>query len=131
MLSLSSLKSVVIKPSLSFELIAEFWGHDPDFRKSGHVPIFLCLQNLDAAAVTDDDPAVLDDMADGVEAELVDEKRIVGNVAQQHVHSFPDLEAADAFVSSQRIGGVGGYRVDRFLDAHLQKINAELQDEEH
>jgi hypothetical protein len=39
------------------------------------------LVRLNTAAVTDDDLAVLDDVANGIPAELVDEKRKAGYVA--------------------------------------------------
>jgi hypothetical protein len=50
-------------------------------RKRRLMMLMGILVRLNTAAVTDDDLAVLDDVANGIPAELVDEKRKAGYVA--------------------------------------------------
>jgi hypothetical protein len=42
-------------------------------------------------AVSDDEPAVLDDMGNGIDSQMIDKEEIVRDVAQDEVHFFPDL----------------------------------------
>jgi len=49
------------------------------------------LCRIDQAPVFDDEPAVFDDMLDGIDPQMIDQEEIAGDLAQDEIHFLPDL----------------------------------------
>ena len=52
-------------------------------------------RGIGRAAVLDDEAAVLEDVPDGIDAQVVGEMLVAGHVAQDEIHPLAGLEAAD------------------------------------
>ncbi len=71
------------------------------------------LQRLDLARADDDLP-VLDDVAYGIDPQLVDQGSIALDVADKEIEAFADFQASDRGIPVDRVGRVGRAGVDRF-----------------
>lgn len=49
------------------------------------------LCRIDQASVFDDEPAVFNDMLDGIDPQMIDQEEIAGDFAQDEIHFLPDL----------------------------------------
>lgn len=49
------------------------------------------LCRIDQAPVFDDEPAIFDDVFDGIDSQMIDQEEIVGDLAQDEIHLLPDL----------------------------------------
>jgi len=86
---------------------------------------------LNPPAVPDDRASVLDDVADRVRTELVNEMSAARDLAQDDVHFLSRFEAPDFGLAADGAGGVGRAGVDGLLDRQPEREHAELEDEEH
>ena len=89
------------------------------------------LTHFQDLSVFDDEFSVLDDVLDGINAQMVDNRWIIRRVIENEVHFFTWLEAPHILMPGECECGVRGGRVNGFFDRHLQGEDRQLQDKEH